>query len=195
MYARTTLARTCNILAIGRFSTDDCHPPKKKSIPRRPPRRPSRDATRRRTSTHMTNRIFARVGRLATRSLNSRTATSLAPSYLTVCSAASVSCEPRGPHEATQYQFRKSCTPRFFSTSTRLASPLSPEVLGRIKPAEITDAQYHELSDEYLENLLSKFEAAQDERDTLDVEYSVSPILPTPLRHTVGLTFARSLAS
>ncbi|RYO75740.1 hypothetical protein DL764_010334 [Monosporascus ibericus] len=59
-----------------------------------------------------------------------------------------------------------------FSTSPRRALPLSPDILNRVKPAEITDAQYHELSDEYLDNLLNKFETAQEERDDLDVEYS-----------------------
>lgn len=47
-------------------------------------------------------------------------------------------------------------------------------MLSRVKPSDLTDAQYHELSDEYLDNLLNKFEAAQDERDDIDVEYSVS---------------------
>lgn len=63
---------------------------------------------------------------------------------------------------------------RFFSLSSRRASPLAPDVLSRVKPAELTTEHYHELSDEYLDNLLNKFEAAQDERDDLDVEYSVS---------------------
>lgn len=63
---------------------------------------------------------------------------------------------------------------RFFSLSSRCASPLAPDVLSRVKPAELTTEHYHELSDEYLDNLLNKFEAAQDERDDLDVEYSVS---------------------
>ena len=49
------------------------------------------------------------------------------------------------------------------------------DILRRVEPADLTDAQYHEISDEYLDNLLNQFEAAQDERDNLDVEYSVGP--------------------
>lgn len=40
--------------------------------------------------------------------------------------------------------------------------------------AEVTESQYHELADIYLENLLSKFEDLQDEREDIDVEFSVS---------------------
>lgn len=64
-----------------------------------------------------------------------------------------------------------------FSTSRRLGSPLAPDVLSRVKPAELTDTQYHELSDQYLDNLLNKFEAVQDEREDIDIEYSVSSVL------------------
>ncbi|KAJ9149980.1 hypothetical protein NKR23_g3963 [Pleurostoma richardsiae] len=39
-------------------------------------------------------------------------------------------------------------------------------------PAVITEAQYHELADEYLEATLSKFEELQDEREDVDVEYA-----------------------
>lgn len=63
------------------------------------------------------------------------------------------------------------CSP--FSTSCRLARPLVPDVLSRVKPAELTDTQYHEISDQYLDNLLNKFEAVQDEREDIDIEYSV----------------------
>ena len=39
--------------------------------------------------------------------------------------------------------------------------------------AELSEGQYHELADEYLENVLSKFEEIADAREDVDVEFSV----------------------
>jgi frataxin len=41
--------------------------------------------------------------------------------------------------------------------------------------SDITEAEYHQVADEYLETLLSKFEELQDAREDVDVEFSVSP--------------------
>ncbi|WZH46087.1 Regulatory protein [Fusarium acuminatum] len=38
--------------------------------------------------------------------------------------------------------------------------------------AEITEQEYHELADEYLENVVNRFEELQDQREDIDVEYS-----------------------
>jgi hypothetical protein len=43
-----------------------------------------------------------------------------------------------------------------------------------VAAADITEAEYHQLADEYLETLLSKFEELQDAREDVDVEFSVS---------------------
>lgn len=40
-------------------------------------------------------------------------------------------------------------------------------------PADITEGEYHQLADEYLETILSKFEELQDEREDVDVEFAV----------------------
>lgn len=40
--------------------------------------------------------------------------------------------------------------------------------------ADITEAEYHQLADEYLETLLNKFEELQDAREDVDVEFTVS---------------------
>lgn len=66
-------------------------------------------------------------------------------------------------------------TAQFFSTSSQLAKPVDPEALKNAAAANLSDSQYHELADEYLEALLSKFEAEQDKTGEIDVEYSVSP--------------------
>lgn len=51
--------------------------------------------------------------------------------------------------------------------------------------AELSDEEYHDLSNEYLNDLLEKFETLQDDGSPIDVEYSVQSPLP-PL----GLVFA-----
>jgi len=52
-------------------------------------------------------------------------------------------------------------------------------------PTEITEAQYHQLADDYLEAILNKFEELQDTRDDVDVEYSVDlPFLVAPILST-----------
>lgn len=50
----------------------------------------------------------------------------------------------------------------------------TPEVVKT--PANITDSEYHAVADEYLEKLLTRLEELQDEREDVDVEYSVSPL-------------------
>jgi frataxin len=44
-----------------------------------------------------------------------------------------------------------------------------------ITPANITDDEFHRHADYYLERLLTHLEELQDEREEVDVEYSVSP--------------------
>lgn len=38
---------------------------------------------------------------------------------------------------------------------------------------ELSDGQYHEIADNYIETALSKFEELQDQSDAVDVEYAV----------------------
>ncbi|KAI1170575.1 mitochondrial chaperone Frataxin [Nemania sp. FL0916] len=59
-----------------------------------------------------------------------------------------------------------------FSTSQRLANPPSSIDLKAAQPADLTDGEYHELADEYIENLLAEYEKMQDDRTDIDVEYS-----------------------
>ncbi|KAK5997196.1 Frataxin-like protein [Cladobotryum mycophilum] len=55
------------------------------------------------------------------------------------------------------------------STPTTKDSP-TPET--KYVVAELTDEEYHEISDNYLDNALAKFEQLQESREDLDVEYS-----------------------
>lgn len=59
-------------------------------------------------------------------------------------------------------------------TSPALSRPLPAEVRETAQPADITGEQYHKLADEYIENLLVKYEEEQDAKGEIDVEYSVS---------------------
>ncbi len=43
-------------------------------------------------------------------------------------------------------------------------------------PADITTEQFHELADQYLDALIEKLEALQEETEEVDVEYSVSAL-------------------
>ena len=43
----------------------------------------------------------------------------------------------------------------------------------RYTPVELSESEYHEIADEYMERLLNVCEEAQEQREELDVEYSV----------------------
>ncbi|OTA80949.1 hypothetical protein M434DRAFT_85847 [Hypoxylon sp. CO27-5] len=47
-----------------------------------------------------------------------------------------------------------------------------PSPLAGAKPVDLTQAQYHDLADEFLDLVLAKFEEKQDEQGEIDVEYS-----------------------
>jgi frataxin len=42
-----------------------------------------------------------------------------------------------------------------------------------VQPAELTVAEYNELADAYMDAVVEKMEQLQEERDDVDVEYSV----------------------
>ncbi|KAI0593179.1 mitochondrial chaperone Frataxin [Biscogniauxia sp. FL1348] len=100
---------------------------------------------------------IAILGRLATRAIATRTTRTLP-------------LLPRTPNVSAPRL--PIVSPRSISTSSRFAKPLSPEALKTARAVELTDSQYHELADDYLETLLGKYEALQDERGDIDVEYS-----------------------
>ncbi|KAI1659333.1 Frataxin [Daldinia decipiens] len=57
---------------------------------------------------------------------------------------------------------------RLFSTSSPVANQTAPKV----DIAPITQAEYHDLADQYLDAVLTKYEELQDEYGEVDVEYS-----------------------
>ncbi|KAK8038913.1 frataxin [Apiospora rasikravindrae] len=109
----------------------------------------------------MARSSFGRLGRLAGRTLQGRMAGANASTRFLLPQKARMTFTPATP------------VPRaFFSTTSRSAKPLTPEQLKTAKPDEITDQQYHELSDAYLDRLLVHLEDRQDTSDDIDVEYS-----------------------
>ncbi len=65
----------------------------------------------------------------------------------------------------------------------------TPEVVKT--PADINESDFHTVADEYLDKLLSRLEQLQDEREDVDVEYSVRH--PTPLSFPTAPTRTPSL--
>ncbi|KAH6891233.1 hypothetical protein B0T10DRAFT_306140 [Thelonectria olida] len=79
---------------------------------------------------------------------------------------------------------------RSFSTSPVRGKGIMPdsENPAKAEPAddstsfaavELSDADYHEIADEYLDNIVAKFEELQDSRDDVDVEYSAGVLTIT----------------
>jgi frataxin len=54
-----------------------------------------------------------------------------------------------------------------------------------LEPANIEIEEFHKLADEYLDTLIAKLEQLQEEREEVDVEYSVCSL--PPRTHRVGL--------
>lgn len=52
----------------------------------------------------------------------------------------------------------------------KTSSDAQPTTYGVV---DLSESEYHEISDVYLENVLVKFEALQDTREDLDIEFSV----------------------
>lgn len=83
---------------------------------------------------------------------------------------------------------------RQFSAHTSLRKGIMPDTSNPDKAAtktqttfavaELSDAEYNDLSNEYLNDLLEKFETHQDNGAPVDVEYSVGLVPPRLPRET-----------
>ena len=73
-----------------------------------------------------------------------------------------------------------------FSTTVSAKKGIMPDTENPAKPlteaeqvqptaavAEITEQEYHEIADQYLDNVVGRFEELQDQREDIDVEFSV----------------------
>lgn len=80
---------------------------------------------------------------------------------------------------------------RGISTTLKVNKGLSPESENpepkipedhdsAVGPAQLSPEQYNALSDEYMDKLVERLEELQEEREDVDVEYSVSKSPPRP---------------
>lgn len=114
----------------------------------------------------MSQRALTKTSRLVSRTLQT---SRIRPAYISIL--------PK-PSAATIRPF-SICAPRLGITpADTAAQPASSS--GNFAVAELSDSEYHELADEYLETVLTEFEKLQDTREDLDVEFSVRP--PPPLQ-------------
>ena len=75
--------------------------------------------------------------------------------------------------EQNQHQSQHFRARTFSTASTLQAAPPVERKIG--EPAAITVDVYHKLSDAYIDALLAQLEELQEEREDVDVEYSVNP--------------------
>jgi frataxin len=95
---------------------------------------------------------------------------------------------PAGPRATliigTPATFAKS-TAQPFTTGSWASKGLSPiceepepqihkTMATTMKPVELSDEKYHTVSDLFIENMLSKLEQIQEDKEDVDVDYSVS---------------------
>ncbi|KAM0249129.1 hypothetical protein ACHAP5_003069 [Fusarium lateritium] len=121
----------------------------------------------------MTRQVATQASRLASRAI--RSSTPVCRSSFRVASTARASCLVTSP----------TFPQRYFSTTVSNKRGIMPDTEHPAKPlneteevqptpavAEITEQEYHEVADEYLENVVNRFEELQDQREDIDVEYS-----------------------
>lgn len=132
----------------------------------------------------MTRPAIVNVARLAGRGLRSNRAITLQTAVARCAIASSCSSSSTTSASATVRAASGSFSgARFLSTTpgrggiTPDDKPPQPKDAEPIKtvvsPANITDAEYHAAADEYLERLMGHLEQMQDQREDVDVEYSV----------------------
>ncbi|KAI1329265.1 mitochondrial chaperone Frataxin [Xylariaceae sp. FL0255] len=102
--------------------------------------------------------IVTNLGRLAVRSLATRSVAAVGARTLGAMSLRATTAAQPLRHS--------------FSSAPRLSKPLSSEDLKIAQPANITDSEYHEIADRYLDGLLTRYEHMAESRVDMDIEYS-----------------------
>ncbi|KAI8676691.1 Ferroxidase [Fusarium sp. Ph1] len=121
----------------------------------------------------MSRQVASQASRLASRAV--RTSTPLCRSSFRLTPVASRICLPARAGVLRSYFSTAPARTRGIMPDTENpAKPLneSEDVQPSVAVAELTDGEYHELADEYLDNVVGKFEELQDEREDIDVEFS-----------------------
>lgn len=99
---------------------------------------------------------------------NPRMAASSFRALPSICRAATPSVSSQRRQFSAQVVLRKGIMP---DTSNPDKAPTGNQIT--FVAAELSDEEYHDLSNEYLNDLLEKFETLQDDGSPVDVEYSV----------------------
>jgi frataxin len=127
----------------------------------------------------MTRNAVSKLARNAARQLN-------VPSSSTIRSSLLLHSRLSIPSGATRIISFRPCRP--FSSTPVASKGLSPDSEDphpkeaesstvAAKPADLTNEEYHELADAYMDAMVEKMEQMQEERDEVDVEYSVCSLL------------------
>ncbi|KAF4462993.1 regulator of mitochondrial iron homeostasis [Fusarium albosuccineum] len=124
----------------------------------------------------MSRQVASQASRLASRAARSSTA----PIH-----RSSFRIAPAGSH--VRLPARAAILRSYFSTVPARTRGIMPDTENPAKPleaseepktsvavAEVTEGEYHELADEYLDRVLGKFEELQDAREDIDVEFSLN---------------------
>ncbi|KAF5651798.1 hypothetical protein F25303_3915 [Fusarium sp. NRRL 25303] len=119
----------------------------------------------------MSRQIAFQASRLASRAIRSSTP---------ICRS-SFRIAPAISHLSTRCALSQKC----FSTTISDKRGIMPDTENPAKPlneaeeihqnavvADITEQEYHDLADEYLDNVVGKFEELQDQREDIDVDFS-----------------------
>ncbi|KAH8706546.1 hypothetical protein BGZ61DRAFT_223131 [Ilyonectria robusta] len=121
----------------------------------------------------MSRHAATQASRMASRALRSSTTLCRSPLASRLAPAASIALAPRAAVSLRS----------FFSTSPAREKGIMPDTENPAKATpepettgfavvELSDAEYHELADEYLDNVVGRFEELQDSREDIDVEFS-----------------------
>ncbi|KAH7015379.1 hypothetical protein EDB80DRAFT_334284 [Ilyonectria destructans] len=121
----------------------------------------------------MSRHAATQASRMASRALRSSTTLCRSPLASRLAPAASRALAPRAAVSLRS----------FFSTSPAREKGIMPDAENPAKATpepettgftvvELSDAEYHELADEYLDNVVGRFEELQDAREDIDVEFS-----------------------
>ncbi|KAF5663427.1 regulatory protein [Fusarium heterosporum] len=121
----------------------------------------------------MSRQVASQASRLASRAI--RSSAPVCRSSFRVTSTAYAPRLPASPalsqsHFSTTVSSKRGIMP----DTEHPAKPLDETEAADPTPAvaEITEQEYHELADEYLENVVARFEELQDQREDIDVEFS-----------------------
>lgn len=143
----------------------------------------------------MSRSSLIQASRVAARALRSSGSSRMAIRTIPSVSHAAMSCRQIPSIQrclSSSTTFRKGIMPD--TETPAKEAPASPELSYGV--VELSESEYHDIADEYLDGVLTEFEALQDSREDIDIEFSVRspPLNRRPLLiHHEYLSFANRL--